>query len=292
MAKSSVKVDIWNRALFEIGETSVIESEEADDNNSEAFKVASRVHDDCVDYVLEDGRYCWAHRECGLTEVGEQTQAYAYADQTSYTVFEFTMPWTEVTQVEVVKESAAGVDTELDNDDDYTLNQADPDAGTLANVTLEVALAAGETLHITVTTTRVGFDHLYSLPSDFVAPVAVLYGGLPHSMLPEDSKVDFELVDDRAGGFWLACNLDVDTDDIDALEYISNGVPLAAWPRVAIDALVYRLASKFARALPKNAALAREMEQLYDLAKAKAVAAAETNRQAALPQTPSLVARG
>jgi hypothetical protein len=69
---SSVKLDIWNRALDRIGETEPIE-DEADDRVSAA--VCGRHYDDCLGEVLEDFPWPFAKGQAQLVELAGVTRA-------------------------------------------------------------------------------------------------------------------------------------------------------------------------------------------------------------------------
>lgn len=285
---STSKVDVWNRALDRIGVTDVLESE--DEDRVEAA-VCRRHYDDILREVLAASVWRWALRQMPLTEIGEQTYTYDGA-ATDGVETDFSIPFDFLSsdQVEVVLIGSDDSETVLEAGDDYTF----PDVVEPArqHITLTVAPAANEELRITVTTTRVGWEHLYSLPADCVTPVAILYLDQRLSLLPEDSRVEFTVEPADSGTSAILC-CDLESDDIDALQYVAylDHVPL--WPPKFLDAVAWRLSVELAFALPKDEAKAeRNMQRYLKALDAASALAFNAGHDGPEPATPSRAARG
>ena len=142
---------------------------------------------------------------------------------------------------------------------------------------------------------RAGWNHVYSLPEDFVSARALLQGGLRASLDPEETRLAYELQANDAGDGLLLCT-DADLSDVDALEYTSSAVTITVWPRLFVSAVVWRLAAELALAIVKGAEgqrLANAALQMFEAA--VAVTHARRARSAQPDQdleAPSIRARG
>jgi hypothetical protein len=113
-----------------------------------------------------------------------------------------------------------------------------------------------------VTVTRVGWEHVYTLPVDFLVARAVLNGDTRQSLLPGEMRVPFEVILNDAGDErLLAC--DLTEDDIDALEYTAQVVDPTLYSAAFCDAVAWRLAVELALGLLKDAQKAGACLQMY-----------------------------
>lgn len=284
---STSKVDVWNRALSRIGVTDGIESEDEDRVEAD---VCSLHYDDLVREVLAASVWQWAKRQRPLTEIDEQISTPEEGDGTQAD-YDIPYAFVDISQVLVEKKVGAADYVELEAETDYTLTDASP--GSLAYVTLVAgSLAVGSYIRFTVTTTRVGWEHLYQLPADCVTPVAILYLDQRLSILPEDSRIEFEILPDDAGtGLLLCC--DLESDDIDGLEYVAylDHVPL--WPPKFLDAVALRLSVELASAIKKDEAMAeRQMQRYLKALDSASALSGNIGHSGPPPITPSRAARG
>jgi hypothetical protein len=120
--------------------------------------------------------------------------------------------------------------------------------------------------------TRAGWAHVYALPADFVAPRAILVGGLRVGLMASDTRVPYELQSNDAGDGQVLCT-DVDLEDADGFEYTARIDVVQAYPRLFVTALAWRLAVELALAVKKDQRLAGACLQQYERAIAGAFTA-------------------
>jgi hypothetical protein len=286
MPRSSSKLDIWNRALFAIGETKFVMAE---DEARPAAEACARAWDDVLEIVLGEFAWPWAMRERPLVAIDEQVSTQLYASGVNpWTTWTIPFPFADPSQVSVVHIGATGTRTDLVADTGYTL----PDVGVGADATivLTAALVAGESVEITVTTSRVGWEHVYPLPADCVTPVAILVSGTRFRQTPVESRVPFEVVADDVGEWFLVC-CDLAESDIAALQYVARQEQVALLPRPFVEALVWRLAEAIAVPLTKDEARAQRCHARYLEELDRAICRANNTGHDTDPETPSLAAR-
>lgn len=285
---SNIKIDVWNLALDFIGETVAIASESEVATRVEAA-VCDRHYDNLLREVLEQRHWLWALRQRPISTIDTQ-QTTSAAAVGGETIFDVPFYFLSTTQLSVVRIAVGGTETTLTAVTDYTITLAVP--GTNAKITLIAALTAGQKIRSTVAVSRVGWDHVYALPSDFVAPVAILYSDVRFSLLDVDSRQLFAVMPNDQGNGLVLCT-DMAAADVDALEYVALIDSVAMMPRLFVTALAWRLAIVLANALkkdPKTAMYCREQyEQALDLASAHDQNIVNDGRE---PLTPSLAARG
>lgn len=281
------KVDIWNMALTKIGETADLASET---ENRVAAKICSLHWETLLRELLEARAWPWASRQRPLAEIGSQSVTTTYANaQSPYTLFAVPYGFVDsASQLTVVKTSAAGVATTLKPVTDYGVTEATE--GSNAYITLTSPLAVGETIKRTVTHSRLGWDHLYALPADYVAPVAIHAGDDIYDMIADDLREPYDVVvNDLGTGLILCCNLD--GEEIEAIEYIAYIDNPALFSAHFVDALAWRLAAVLALGIPKDPKKAQWAMDNYDLALSQAGARASNARHIAKQRTPGVAAR-
>ena len=286
----TTKIDIWNKALTKIGETDLIESEDDDETTRPAVKVAQLHYPDIIKEVLAECEWPFATRQRPLGEISEQSTTTAYADAGSYTIFEVLFAYLDSSQLTVTRIASGGAETELTAGTDYTIDDAEVD-GENNTVTLTSAITTGQSLRITVTTSRVGWEYLYSLPSDCVTPMAILAGDARRSLLPFAGMIDHEVVLGDDGESYVLC-CDLPEDDVDALEYITDDVAVSIMPAHFVECVALRLAMEFASAIAKDEVRRDRLERSYYLALSAAKAVAQNvGHQGTPPVTPSVSVR-
>lgn len=287
MTISAVAVDIWNRALGEIGETQQVEDIEEPTPAAAACRL---VYDDLVLKVLESGYWPFAIQECDLIESSSQSQIFAYADVPSpYDTFQIPFPFKQSSQVAVTHIDSSGTETELTTSD-YTITAANPAQGIQPSVALDTALTSGESVRITVSVSRIGWDYVYALPNDFVSPTGIVVGTTRYSMYEDEAQIEFDIfMNDDESASLLFCN--IDSNELKALEYTATRSNISKYPRSFVECLVFLLASKLARSLKKDRALAKDMYAHYvdELSNAKAQAQRMSKNEP--PTSPGISAR-
>lgn len=118
---------------------------------------------------------------------------------------------------------------------------------------------------------RVGWGHAYVLPADFLSARNIISGDLRYSLTPGEDRIPYELQDMADDSGLLLCT-DYLFEGEDALEYTTRHSNPAAWPRLFVSAVAFRLAFELALAIPKDTRKAESMYQAYlaELAKAYA----------------------
>jgi hypothetical protein len=289
VALTTTKVGLWNRALGRIGVTDLLEDE--DDDRPEA-EVCRLVHDDLVRQALEAYVWPWAMRQTTLSSIDEQTTT--YDDSTTPAVDgtndEFTIPYAYVDSQQLTVEllDADGNATELENGTDYTVTEAAD--GVQAFATLTDPPAVGESVRVTVTTERTGWEHVFALPDDCVTPVALLYEDTRHVLVPAECRIEHAIMANDAGDGWILC-ANFDSDEVDGFEYVAFIESPTAWTRHFVDAVVWRIAAELANAIKKDAEVANYCLRMYEAALDAAAAQAQNMEQSVQALTPSLVAR-
>jgi len=281
---SRTKVDIWNLACDLIGEAADIESE-ADATPKAA--VCRRHWDNVLQRCLEYGDWPWSITERTLTELG--TQATSYSGDDSTTAFDVPYAFNEATQLVVTLDG-----TTQTNGTDYTLTQRSASQPT-AYITMTTAPATGETLTVTVTTSRSGWDYVYTLPSNFVKPIGLLPTGISwarYEAMREERRAAFTIVVNDSEDGWLLCT-NAEEDDFKFLYVYLPTTHFGHLPRHFVDAVAAGLAVPLALAIRKDRELAKEMRELnkklLDEAMARALNAENVGTYSHRPPSPSLV---
>ncbi len=272
---------MWNRALQRIGSTTRVSDE--NDDSEEAYACDTN-YDDLLRELLEGRIWPWALREAPLTAI--DSQLVTHDGDGAQVNFNIPAAYVDSQQVEVVHIDNAGTETTLDPDGDYTFSEDGE------YVVLDDVPAADEDVRITVTTSRVGWEHVYGLPADCVTPVLVLEAEMRRSVYPVANRIPFEVMaNDGGDGLVLCC--DSAEEDIEALQYVADLDNVAMMPRKFVDALVARLAMELATAIKKDNRLRREIEEEdFEPALSEASANAQRIGHDRETMTPSLVERG
>ena len=114
-------------------------------------------------------------------------------------------------------------------------------------------------------TERVGWEHIYTLPADFLRARALLTQDARMSVLEPETREPFELMlNDAEDGQILCC--DVAEADIDVLEYTAQIDDVTLYPPAFVNAVAFRLAEELAYALKKNPQMADIMRARYAVA--------------------------
>jgi hypothetical protein len=279
MAVSSSKVDLWNRALSRIGETELIESE----NEDRPSAATCRLHyDDLLKQLLESREWRWATRERILTQIDSQDTS--YTGDAAETRFDVPVAFLQSSQISVTVD---GVDQTVETD--YNVTPAtESDVGYVTFVSAPAAVA----VVITVETTREGWDHVYTLPADYVKAIGLIYDNTRYDYLPNANRAAFEVsIGDDNESYVLAA--DLDDDEIDGLMYVAFIDNVKIMPAKFASALCWLLACELAMAILKDAKTAALCMQKAGLAISEAFAFdGDTGQQSPTPQTPGLTARG
>jgi hypothetical protein len=274
----ATKLQIVNRAARHAGETRRIE------DIGEASLVATTcadVYDDFVREALEAREWPWARVKAPLTEVGEQVKSYTGDGATTLFVVPYDIG--DASQLTVTVNGAA---VELGTG--YTFTP--PDGGFAARVTFLAAPANGAAIKLVVTTTRVGWDYVFTLPTDCVRPLALLLEGERRELIPSKQRLPFEVVPNNARTGYLLCT---ESDEFEVLEYVAHITEATMYPPHFVEALALRLAAHLLDAVKKAPDEAVTMMARYE--NAVAVAFAVANNAAGVPaclDSPGLVAHG
>jgi hypothetical protein len=144
--------------------------------------------------------------------------------------------------------------------------------------------------------TRTGWENVYALPADCVTAIALLPEDTRLADITEADRYAFDImVDDAGTGHILVTDASFTDEDFEVLEYTSLVTTVKMWPRTALEAATFYLASKLAYSLIKDFAKARELYQMFRLSLGKALEQAyNNNRQKDFqqPTTPGMAARG
>jgi hypothetical protein len=180
---------------------------------------------------------------------------------------------------------------EMVEDEDYTVTSPTLD-GVLGHITTDTAVLDTHQIEIVVAISRVGWEHAYALPSDFVAPVALLFENQRVDLTTADGRYPYDIysaMDGQDKEFFT----DLATDDDFVLEYTGEVRSVSMMPAAFREALVYRLAAELAVALRKDAAIAQGMLKMARDTEAIAQSNALRHRQEN-PEldSPTLNARG
>lgn len=284
------KIDIWNMGLDYCGETLSIEDP---DEDSTAAEVAKRHWDKVLRLALEARPWPWAMRERELTEISDQEETTAYADvgDVAKQRIPFSFAYLNTGQIEVVRISASGGETTLDAGDDYSITEADPEEGTGAEVVLVTALAGGQSIRITVSTSRVGWVFIYGLPADCITPRAIIFGGTRVTLQTPTNRVPHEVMANDAGDGRILC-CDMASGDIDALQYTALVTSPGTFSAHFIELLAWRMAFVFAHALRKDKEQGKYCMQQYNLALTLAGAFERNIGHDVTPDSSSVLERG
>ncbi len=276
-------IDIWNMALDYCGATQKVESE---DDQTEEAEACARHWEKTLRKVLEARPWPFARGFADLEELDEISDTTAYADAVApYTQFQIPGAFINSSQIEVVHTSSGGTETELEAGTDYTIDDGNE------TLTLADALTTGESVTITVSYSRPGWDHLYALPSDYVAARAIIVGGTRHELIGSKSRIPYTvLVNDGRDGKLLCC--DVEADDIDALEYTPLITDTTLYSGHFIEVLAWALAVPLVLALRKDPQVAAYCQQQHYNTLAEAAAFERNIGHDSEPDSPSVMERG
>lgn len=286
MAPSTTKILVWNRALDRVGESDGIESET---ENRPAANVCGRHWDDILREVFEARIWKWAKRLRALTQIDSQTRD--AAGDGAQRNFDIPFGYLSTLQLTVQKVAVGGGLTTLVAGTDYTITSGAADGVTDYITLTGAAPTVGQSIRITVTTARVGWEHVYALPADCVTPIGLVFEETRYELLPVDGRVEFALMpNDKGDGQILCCNLEA--DDFDALEYVALIDTVPMWPRKFVDAVAWRLAVELALALRKDPKMADYCNTQFIRALDEADAQTDDIGDSQEPVTPSMAARG
>ncbi len=286
-------VAVWNIALDYVGESQPIVEETA---RTVAGKACRRHYGRVLKEVLEARVWPFAKMQAPISDVSSQTETHTGdgVKTTFLVAFAFRDPGA-LTVVKIV----GGVRTTLTAATQYTLAPvADSASGALDRgrwtVTPVVLLAGGEQLELTVAISRIGWEHLYTLPSDCVTPVALLADGSTRlALTPKDQQIPWELQSNEGGDGALLCT-NAGAGDLDRLEYVAFYTHVPSMPATFIDAVAWRLAAALCDPLRKDIGVSRRCWGEYILALSRATATtmrAGGNDPVEEPETPSIAAR-
>lgn len=269
-------------ALDYCGEDLVVESE---DEDSVTAAVCARHYEKVLRRVLESRPWPWATRRAPLSELDDVAATTLYADAASpYDNFLIPGAYQSTDQIEVVHIDASAVETTLTADTDYTVD----DGG--RTLTLGTPLSVDESLQITISYSRVGWEHLYSLPSDCVTPGAIIVAGKRQMLVAAADRVPHEImVNDGGDGRLLAC--DTAVDDIDALEYTALVTDTTVFSGHFIEAVAWGLAACVSPARRKDPNHTEYCRKRFEAALAEAGAYERNIGHDSEPDTSSIAAR-
>jgi hypothetical protein len=286
MGISSAKVDIWNRALDRVGETQGVESE---DEDSPAAGVCRNHYDDIIRELLETRDWPWALRQMPLTQISDQVVTHAGDD--SRTVFDIPYAFRDPATLEVIEIQTDASEVTLVAVTDYTLTLAQE--GSNAYITTATAPATGESIQMTVTVARVGWEYVYALPADFVKAIGLLYTDTRFTKVSHDARLEFQIMPNENSDAMILC-CDVDNADFDGLEYVAMIDYIPLLPRHFVDAVAWRLACELAYAIRKDPKMGEHCRQraARALDESSAYSQNDAHDSAREPITPSEAARG
>lgn len=112
-------------------------------------------------------------------------------------------------------------------------------------------------------TTRVGWAYTYALPADFIAPRAILSGGVRYSLTEPTARIPCEIQANDAGDGQVLCT-DYAFEGEDTLEYTRRISNIAAWPRQFLSAVAWRLAVELYLAIVKDPIKARGAAEAFE----------------------------
>lgn len=284
MAQSAAKVDIWNRALDRIGETQGVQSETED---TPAAGVCRHHYDDILRELLEKRDWPWAIKQVTLVDISDQVTS--KDGDGSNKVF-VAPPFSDPLTLSVVQTViATGVETELVAVTDYTI-QLPVNIGD-GSITTVATPPATDKIVITVTISRVGWEHIYALPADFVKPIGLLVSNVRHNKVPSDTKPEFAIMPNEASdGLILAA--DLAASDIDGFEYIAMITYIPMMPRHFINALVWRLAVELAYGIRKGENADEYMKNAMNALDVSSAHSQNMNNDGEEAETPSILIRG
>ena len=276
---ATTKVDIWNMALRKVGVSNIINTE--DDDSVEA-RVCFDAWDNLILEVFESRPWRFARRQLVLSSLATQSQS--HTGDASLTEFAFAFGYRESSQVAVTVDGTTKTITT-----DYTITQATN--GNPPFITFTSAPANSAAIIITVTVSRVGWDYVYSLPSDYVTPIALLGTDTRSQDVSAADRMIFEvMLDDAATGYLLAT--DIPLTSMAAFEYIGLVTDPRAWPATFTTCVAWRLSVDLAEVLTKDLVRANYCGQQYLVAASRAWAQAQNIGQRQEPLSPSELARG
>lgn len=274
MTISRSKVDIWNRALSKIGETALIESE---DDRKAAAHVCRLHFDDIYKDLLSQGYWPFARREVALTEVSSQSSTVAYASLPSpYDTVRVPFPMLKSSQLTVVHIDSGGTETTLTVGTDYEVTLADASVGQDTEITLTSALTSGESVRMTVTVSREGWDYVYNLPSDYVSPIGLIVDDVRYNWMPTGGQHPYAILPKDDGSGYLLFT-DLDSTNLVAFDYQALVTNYGVVPRAFIEAVAWRLAEELALGVKKDPRLAEYCHGRFVNAKSDALAEAQNS---------------
>jgi hypothetical protein len=283
VAATTGKIGVFNQALARVGESVYLQDGNETTAAGEAYRL---LFDDLLRQVLEARPWPWAIRQQALTEISEQVQT-ATGDGAT-TSFDTIYSWREESQITVEVdgvEQVAGTD--------YSPVVAVQD-GAEAHIAFTAAPALAAEITITVSTSRNGWDHVYAAPSDMVTAIGLLFEDTRFRDLAPEARGEFELRPNDGGDGYVICT-DYDADDITGLEYVGVVDDIRAWPRLAVEALVVRIAAElFAviQKLPERREAMMAPGGPYEVALSRASVHSLNQESAIAPESPTITARG
>lgn len=255
MAVPSTQLDIHNFACDRIGETDPILS--IGDTRA-TNKVCLRHYDSVVKRVLEEYPWPFATRQIPMVE-------FTYA------------AWSAVTTYAIGARVTVGTTT-------YQ---------SLAGTNVNYAPATSPTWWSALSGPRAGWKYAYTLPTDCVAPRALLVGSQRISLTSPTGRIPFDVYANDAGdGQLLVTDYAADEADFTVLEYTALITTVSAWSQSFLNTVVYRLASELALAVRKDPALAQTMLMLSQMAFGEATTSQQRGRQLDNILPDSIRARG
>lgn len=253
---STSEVDVWNRALGRIHQTQQVQNK---DETTEAAKACVLHYGDVLDQVLRVHPWKWAMREMVLTAINSQSSTKLQLELVSpYDTFNVPFAFINTTQVVVVHIDSADDETTLVAGTDYSFNDTDP-----VTITLDTALDTDEKVRVTVTTSRVGWGQVYTLPADYVRAGALLPAGARYSQISVDNRLEFEVMlsDDGIGSILVTNETSL---TFAAFAYVARASQVRTMPRDFLSVVIWRLAAELADALTKDPKRAIYCMRMYE----------------------------
>jgi hypothetical protein len=289
------KVSLWNRALSRIGVTDKIE--DLTENRVEVT-MCNLHHDQILKDILAMRPWPFALKQKVLDQITEQTMEFQCD---ANTVRQINLRYIEPSDVtiELLDYTTGALLYELTQDDAASdtgssgtcvLTDYDEQSSTGPYITT-ISYGATKTIRYTVANNRTGWENVYSLPNDFVAPVGFLYDDTKYTQMPVSSRAEFEIVI-AADGVTQILLADLDTTDFEAFQYVALVDEPAAWPPHFADAFCWRLAAELADALLKDPRVAERCYARFDKMLDMASAHLQQWSSTVEPTTPMISSRG
>jgi hypothetical protein len=272
-------------ALDRIGENRSVESET---EVSAPAKACQRHWTNVVKLTLEAFPWAFATKQAPLASIDEQSVTLA-GTAGGRTLWELPFGIGDPSQLEVVYINDVGAETVWAAPTNYTFTPAAD--GAPASITSGASLIADESVRLTVTTTRIGWQHVYALPADCVKPLALLANNTRIRLYGAKDRIPFDIqANDAKDGKVLLC--DYSATQFQVLEYVCAFTYAPAFDAQFVDAVAWRLAAELAMALKadreERKACMRDFILAIDQAK---VNDAEASHETQEIETPSVTAR-